>query len=358
MIAIVREEHRFDADDAPAEPSGDNIRAYFRQIACVPLLTPAAELRLCQDIEAAHRELASALRGWPATARRLREAVAPEAEGPSWLDPRLRTRDGRQLSPRRLEELAAGVPAGKRDAAARRVRRALERVRALKSHLIQANLRLVVSVAKRYGHSGIPLLDRIQDGNLGLLKAVDRFQYRRGFRFSTFATWWIRQAVTRSIADAGRTIRLPVHLGDEVNRMESARRTLTRELAREPSPEEIADRLRTTPERVQELVLFSLPLVDLDTPVGERAALAAFVPDRRAESPETSVVNDDMREYIGRLLGSLTERERQILAWRFGIDDGSAQTLEAIGQRLGLSRERVRQIELRALERLRRHVAA
>jgi RNA polymerase primary sigma factor len=233
-----------------------------------------------------------------------------------------------------------------------------DRVRALKHRVIQANLRLVVSIAKRYDRSGVPLLDRIQDGNLGLLKAVDRFDYRRGFRFSTFATWWIRQAVTRSIADAGRTIRLPVHVVDALNRIGAAQRALVRELGRDATPEELAPRVHMPPERVRKLLGAGMPLVDLDMPVGHDAELGMLIPDRATRSPEAAVVDDDLHEHVDWLLGSLADRERQVVAWRFGVDDGRVRTLEAIGQRLGISRERVRQIEKRALERLRHRVTS
>ena len=354
MTAIVDEGPFVEPDESASELAGDSVRAYFHQISRVRLLTAADESRICEAIEAAHRELASALRAWPVTRRQLDDAVAGEQEGLEWMDPALTGPDGRRLSPRRLEEVAARAVAGKGSAAARRVRQRLDRVRGLKARLIQANLRLVVSVAKRYGRSGVPLLDRIQEGNLGLLRAVDRFQYRRGFRFSTFATWWIRQAVTRSIADSGRTIRLPVHLVDELNRIEVARRTLARDLGREADADEIARFMHLPVARVAELALAAQPLVDLDTAVGEEASLGTFVPDLESPSPEAVLVSEDQRQFVTRLLESLAERERQVVEWRFGIGGEAAHTLEAIGARIGLSRERVRQIEKRALDRLRR----
>jgi RNA polymerase sigma factor (sigma-70 family) len=340
------------------ESAGDAVWAYFHEIRRVPLLTAREERRICEAIEAAHRELAAALRAWPVTRRQLEEALAGEQEGPEWIDPALTDANGRRLSPRGLERVAECAVDGSRSVAARRVRQRLARVRALKSRLIQANLRLVVSVAKRYGRSTVPLLDRIQEGNLGLLKAVDRFQYRRGFRFSTFATWWIRQAVTRSIADSGRTIRLPVHLVDELNRIEVARRTLARDLGRDATSDEIARFMHLPLTRVLEVAQAAQPLVDLDTPVGEEGSLGMFVPDQESPSPEAVLVSEDQRQLAARLVESLAGRERQVIAWRFGIGGEPPHTLEAIGARIGLSRERVRQIEKRALDRLRKRVVA
>jgi RNA polymerase primary sigma factor len=228
------------------------------------------------------------------------------------------------------------------------------RRRELKDRVVRANLRLVVSVAKRYVYSGVPMLDLIQDGNIGLMRAVDRFDYRRGFRFSTFATWWIRQAISRGVADKGRTIRLPVHVVEALNRIGMAKYALAEELGRDPTRAELAARARLTPARLTEVLEAGLPTVDLDAPVGEDTALARFVADTRTASPEDAVVDQSLRTRAHELLRSLPARDRQVLAWRFGLDDGGGQTLEAIGRRLGLSRERVRQIERRALLQLRR----
>jgi RNA polymerase primary sigma factor len=228
------------------------------------------------------------------------------------------------------------------------------RRRALKDRVIEANLRLVVSVAKRYVYSGLPLLDLIQDGNIGLMTAVDRFDYRRGFRFSTFATWWIRQAITRAVAQSGRTIRLPAHVVEALNRIGAARHALVKELGRDPTPAELAARARLTEERLTELLRAGLPPVELDAPVGEGGGLAQYIADTTAASPESAVVGSDLQAHAEALLAGLSDRERQVLAWRFGLGNGGGQTLDAIGRRLGLSRERVRQIETRALAQLRR----
>jgi RNA polymerase primary sigma factor len=358
MEPFTREDAFVEWEAAPSEPDADAVRAYFHEIRRVPLLTAGEERGICEAIEAAQRELAAALRAWPVTRRQLAEALAGEQEGPEWIDPALTDARGRRLSPRGLEQIAERAAASSRSAEARRVRQRLDRVRALKARLIRANLRLVVSVAKRYGRSTVPLLDRIQEGNLGLLKAVDRFQYRRGFRFSTFATWWIRQAVTRSLADSGRTIRLPVHLIDELNRIEVARRALTRELGRDPTSEEIAHFLHVPLARILEVAQAAQPLVELDTPIGEEGSVGTFVPDKESPSPEAVVVSEDQRQLVARLIESLAGRERQVVAWRFGIAGERAHTLEAIGARIGLSRERVRQIEKRALDRLRRRLVS
>ena len=226
-------------------------------------------------------------------------------------------------------------------------------VRGAKRDLTEANLRLVVSVARRYVWSGSPLPDLVQDGNLGPLRAVDKFQYRRGFKFSTYATWWIRQAITRAIADRGRTIRMPVHMMETLHRVSRARGQLLTTLQREPSADELACHTRIPAAKVN-LVLDAAPVpVSLEMPVGDDATLADFLEDRSAISPVDSLVEADKASYLEASLAELTAREREIIRLRFGLGGTEPKTLEEIGQRIGLTRERIRQIEARALATLR-----
>jgi RNA polymerase primary sigma factor len=253
----------------------------------------------------------------------------------------------------RTQERKIGVRAGRLTVILREIDRAADAVARTKREMAEANLRLVVSVAKRYRWSSLPLSDLIQEGNLGLLHAVDKFQYRRGFKFSTYATWWIRQAITRAIADRGRTIRIPVHMMETLNLVARSRTALTNALGREPTTEEIARHARI-PARKVKLVLDAAPQpVSLEMPVGEDATLAEFLEDRSATSPLDTLAEEDRANSLGRALQRLTPRERQILQLRFGLGEGDAQTLDEIGQRFGLTRERIRQLEMKALAKLR-----
>jgi len=226
-------------------------------------------------------------------------------------------------------------------------------IRQAKEELMEANLRLVVSIAKRYINHDLSLLDLIQEGNIGLMKAVDRFKYRRGFKFSTYATWWIRQAITRAIADHGRTIRIPVHLVETLNRLSRVNRNLVQELGREPTPEELAQRTGLPASKVRLILESTRKPLSLETPIGEDSDLADFVEDRQELSPTQGLVDRDLRRQVEKALGSLTLKEQQILRLRFGLGEEAEHTLEEVGRRFDVTRERIRQIEVKALRRLR-----
>ena len=292
--------------------TGDPVRMYLKEIGKVPLLSAAEEIDLAMKIEA----------GVAAAA----ELDKAEEEGRE-----LERREKRRLG--RVEQV--GIDA--------------------KQQLIEANLRLVVSIAKRYVGRGMLFLDLIQEGNLGLIRAVEKFDYTKGFKFSTYATWWIRQAITRAIADQARTIRIPVHMVETINKLVRIQRQLLQELGREPTPEEVGKEMGLPAERVREIQKISQEPVSLETPIGEEedSQLGDFIEDDAAVVPPDAASFSMLQEQLSKVLDGLAERERKVISLRFGLEDGHPRTLEEVGREFGVTRERIRQIESKTLAKLR-----
>ena len=297
----------------------DPVRMYLKEIGKVPLLSAEDEIVLAEKMEAGN----VAFEKIQILKKRLEEAEEADVEGIK--------ADIKELQ----REVDEGSEAKKR--------------------LAEANLRLVVSIAKRYVGRGMLFLDLIQEGNLGLIKAVEKFDYRKGYKFSTYATWWIRQAITRAIADQARTIRIPVHMVETINKLIRVSRQLLQELGREPSPEEIAAEMNMPVDRVREILKISQEPVSLETPIGEEedSHLGDFIKDDNVPVPADAAAFTLLKEQLEEVLGTLTEREQKVLTLRFGLEDGRARTLEEVGKEFNVTRERIRQIEAKALRKLR-----
>ncbi|MBA2308615.1 MAG: sigma-70 family RNA polymerase sigma factor [Pseudonocardiales bacterium] len=296
------------AEDLDAQsPAADLVRVYLNGIGKTALLTAEQEVDLAKRIEAG--------------------VFAKHVL------------DTRKQTPKRAKELRAIVRDGER----------------ARNHLLEANLRLVVSLAKRYTGRGMPLLDLIQEGNLGLIRAVEKFDYAKGFKFSTYATWWIRQAITRGMADQARTIRLPVHLVEQVNKLSRIRRDLHQRLGRDATHEELAEESGLPEEKIADLLDYARDPVSLDMPVGseEEAPLGDFIEDAEGTDAETAVISHLLHDDLRRVLATLDDREQQVIRMRYGLEDGQPRTLDQIGRGFGLSRERVRQIEREVMAKLR-----
>jgi RNA polymerase primary sigma factor len=329
-------ERRLDLDPSTSG-SADPVRMYLKEISKVPLLNRAEEVILARCVEL----------GMQATARLDGVAGAPAPAGEAGSD-------GEPKGPPAADDSVGGDEAGRSDLDLIADQRTRVEGMAAKRILVESNLRLVVSIAKRYRSRGMAFLDLIQEGNVGLMRAVDKFDYTKGFKFSTYATWWIRQAITRAIADQARTIRIPVHMIETINQVVRIQRQLLQDFGREPRVEEVATRCDMTPARVREILRISQETVSLEQPMGEDDfSLSDLIEDVGAIAPAEAATRAMLNQAVHLALGELSEREQRVVRLRFGLDDGQMRTLEEVGKEFGVTRERVRQIESKTLAKLR-----
>ena len=342
-LELIEKEERDEGDDAldlnltpDAINIEDPVRMYLKEIGKVPLLTAEEEVRIAICMESGADAQILLDNEFKDIALDDKERVVTDEDYAKY---KFEEESREDLIGKNKEDLIRIVAEGEE----------------AKKKLAEANLRLVVSIAKRYVGRGMLFLDLIQEGNLGLIKAVEKFDFRKGFKFSTYATWWIRQAITRAIADQARTIRIPVHMVETINKLVRVSRQLLQELGREPAPEEIADRMNIPVERVREIIKISQEPVSLETPIGEEedSHLGDFIQDENVPVPAEAAAYTLLKEQLQEVLSTLTEREQKVLRLRFGLDDGRARTLEEVGKEFNVTRERIRQIEAKALRKLR-----
>ena len=342
-LELIEKEERDEGDDAldlsltpDAINIEDPVRMYLKEIGKVPLLTAEEEVRIAICMESGADAQILLDNEFKDIALDDKERVVTDEDYAKY---KFEEESREDLIGKNKEDLIRIVAEGEE----------------AKKKLAEANLRLVVSIAKRYVGRGMLFLDLIQEGNLGLIKAVEKFDFRKGFKFSTYATWWIRQAITRAIVDQARTIRIPVHMVETINKLVRVSRQLLQELGREPAPEEIADRMNIPVERVREIIKISQEPVSLETPIGEEedSHLGDFIQDENVPVPAEAAAYTLLKEQLQEVLSTLTEREQKVLRLRFGLDDGRARTLEEVGKEFNVTRERIRQIEAKALRKLR-----